>query len=83
MQKIIYIDGKYTNEVDIKLSEGWKVISVNPVSSHTDHTYHFGAYVVLEKPENNSNNNHTTIERLAEIKREVAYKQFWDPEVMV
>lgn len=52
MQKIIYIDGKYTNEVDMKLSEGWKVISVNPVSSHTEHTYHFGAYVVLEKSEN-------------------------------
>ena len=75
MHKIIYIDGKYTNEVDIKLSEGWKVISVNPVFSHTTHTYFFGAYVVLEKEE--SNNKPKTIDPYA------PFKELYNPEVIV
>ena len=95
MQKIIYIDDKYTSEVNEELSKGWKVISVSPVSNHTGagYTYHFGAYVVLEKNENNNKNNNKTDnkidnnfnmkERLAEMSRELAYKHFYDPEVIV
>lgn len=56
MQKIVYIDDKYTNEINEELSKGWKVISVSPVSTHTGdgYTCYFGAYVVLEKEEGNT-----------------------------
>ena len=83
MQKIIYIDGKYTNEVNMKLSEGWKVISVNPVSSHTEHTYHFGAYVVLEKSESKNEDNTVVNNVYYGIDQTTALKKINDPEVII
>lgn len=83
MQKIIYIDDKYTNEVNGELSKGWKVISVSPVFSHTEHTYYFGAYVVLEKNENNNENNTVVNNVYYGIDQVTAAKEFYDPEVIV
>ena len=83
MQKIIYIDDKYTNEVNGELSKGWKVISVSPVSSHTEHTYHFGAYVVLEKNENINEDNIVVNNVYYGIDQVTAAKEFYDPEVIV
>lgn len=83
MQEIIYIDGKYTNEVDMKLSKGWKVISVNPVSSHTEYTYHFGAYVVLEKSESKNEDNTVVNNVYYGIDQTTAVKEFYDPEVII
>lgn len=77
MQKIIYIDDKYTNEINEELSKGWKVISVSPVSTHTGdgYTCYFGAYVVLEKEENNN--------KPKKIDSYAPFKEFYDPEVII
>ena len=83
MQKIIYVDDKYTNEVNTELSKGWKVISVNPVSSHTEHTYHMGAYVVLEKNKSENENNTVVNNVYYGIDTITAAKEFYDPEVIV
>ena len=54
-QKIQYIDRQYTSSINrIYLEDGWKVVSVHPISTHTEHTSEYGAYVVLEKEEFNS-----------------------------
>ena len=51
-QTIEYIDRRYTSSINqIYLAKGWKVVSVHPVSTHTEHTSEYGAYVVLEKEE--------------------------------
>ena len=45
-QIIKYIDGRYCDGVNnFYLDDGWRVISITPVSDRD----HYGAYVVLEK----------------------------------
>lgn len=85
MQKIIYIDDKYTSEVNEELSKGWKIISVSPVSTHTGegYTYHFGAYVVLEKNKNINEDNTVVNNMYYGIDHTTAVKEFYDPEVIV
>lgn len=48
MQKMIYVETKYVSEVNTYLRNGWKVISVTP-AVYGDATYNCGAYVVIEK----------------------------------
>lgn len=48
MQKIIYIDNKYTSEINQYLEYGWKFVSMVP-AIYGDSTYNCGAYVVIEK----------------------------------
>ena len=85
MQKIIYIDDKYTNEVNEELSKGWKVISVSPVSTHTGegYTYHMGAYVVLEKNESKNEDNTVVNNVYYGINTTTTSKEFYNPEVIV
>ena len=75
MQKIVYIYDYNTGEVDGLLEEGWKILSVNPVSVAQGKAYSIAAYVVLEKEE--SNNKPKSIDPYA------PFKEFYDPEVMV
>ncbi len=50
IQKIRYIERGCTETINnLYLEKGWKVVSLHPVSTHTERTTEFGAYVVLEK----------------------------------
>ena len=50
MQKIKYIEKGFTSTINqMYLEQGWKVVSIHPVSTHTQNTNDYGAYVVLEK----------------------------------
>ena len=48
-QKMVYVREEYLSSVNDYLEEEWVVKSIHPVSAHTEHTYHFGAYVLLER----------------------------------
>ena len=76
MQKIIYVYDNNLKEVNVLLKEGWKIVSVNTVPV-TEKYYSIVAYIVLEKSESNFNNKYTS------INRNVALKEFYDPEVIV
>lgn len=48
MQKIVYIQGSYLYETNELLKDGWEVVSLHPISTHTTNTSDMGAYVVLQ-----------------------------------
>lgn len=48
MQKILYVYDNSLSEVNELLRKGWKVVSVNPVSTSRDDYVGIRAYVVLE-----------------------------------
>ena len=48
-QKIIYVREEYLSSANNYLKEGWIVKSIHPISTRTEHTYHFGAYMLLER----------------------------------
>ena len=48
-QKIVYVREEYLSSVNDYLEKGWVVKSIHPVSTHTERTYYFGAYVLIEK----------------------------------
>ena len=38
MQKIVYIEGSYLYEINSFLADGWKVVSLHPISTHITNT---------------------------------------------
>lgn len=49
IQKIVYIKEGYLYEINSLLADGWEVVSLHPISTHTTNTSDIRAYVVLQR----------------------------------
>ena len=52
-QRIEYADRYHLSDINNKLLKGWRVVSVHPIATHTEHTMEYGAYIVIERPYSN------------------------------
>lgn len=64
MEKVIFINGKDTSDVNFNLREGYKVKKIIPIFQHVSAGGHygesrglFGAYAILTNDENDIKNN--------------------------